>query len=367
MKNLLLLTLCMLASLSGYADGKGDEAWIANLKDLQSRKLMVILSEEHPDVATFYAKNKEGIERYKKGLELYNSNIKDVIQKHWTFNKDIEYIKMSEVENYAKTNKAVFLMPATITDGSLSYSCHFGAIEHPAYMSSALILMPSEAIQQFAIRKKRVLNEKYGLDGGLAHNHPYETLPVFFALDDKGKIDQKKIGKSSLIVAVRLMQERMTYALEKNTKIDRFDFYATVTEERCAQLQASTLLIPKSIVQPDLDEATIKSSLGKQEYMIVAEDLAMTLLEEASASGQCMVLTVPGMMVQTAGGGVQTSGQTSASASYAIEKLVHFKLVISLENYSLVSAHGLVLGENMKNQVFIKKINLSKISSCKSK
>jgi hypothetical protein len=187
---------------------------------------------------------------------------------------------------------------------------------------------------------------------------------VFFALDDKGKIDQKKIGKSSLIVAVRLMQERMTYALEKNTKIDRFDFYATVTEERCAQLQASTLLIPKSIVQPDLDEATIKSSLGKQEYMTVAEDLAMTLLEEASASGQCMVLTVPGMMVQTAGG---ASSTTVVSASYSIEKLVHFKLVISLENYSLVSAHGLVLGENMKNQVFIKKINLSKISSCKTK
>ncbi len=72
----------------------------AIVADLRNRTLLVEIQEEEESIVAELKKNPKKTKQltnYKKGIVDFNDNIKQTIQKYWTFNKQIEYKTKGEI------------------------------------------------------------------------------------------------------------------------------------------------------------------------------------------------------------------------------------------------------------------------------
>jgi hypothetical protein len=233
---LLLILATYTHSFAQWGMGKPED--VAAVKN---RTLIVVVEQSNPKIIEKLKKKNKGsyIDDYRKALDDYNDNMKDAVQKYWTFSSNVEYKTAEELESIVKSKSKDYAVLRCITmNGNYSgidiYSglnwtytdFKNGQKEDNDYWESSTFL-------------EVTLIEKAD-----------KFKPVFyFGLQDIFPLE------SDIIFGLRSTQWYFTQRANKAKAGEMRD----MIKENALQLKDKTLVARKDLVDPKLTPNTIKS------------------------------------------------------------------------------------------------------------
>jgi hypothetical protein len=113
-KTFVTLFLALLVTYAAYGQyGTGNPE---KMKQLQNRKLIVVLEEESAQIIKILQTKRrpDQIEKYRKSVADYNAAMKEVVEKLWQFDTKILYMKFTDAKRLYKTDQYAVLYCATV-------------------------------------------------------------------------------------------------------------------------------------------------------------------------------------------------------------------------------------------------------------
>ncbi len=105
-----LLVLSLFSSSFAMADDN------EHFKQIENRKLLVIIKKENPAHLKYYQKRakkndhfKNKIVEYKANIESYNKTIKDAVENYWGFDNPVEYMSYKEMKDLKRSQKKQYV------------------------------------------------------------------------------------------------------------------------------------------------------------------------------------------------------------------------------------------------------------------
>lgn len=280
------------------------------------------------------AESEGELNAYKSFISSYNILIKDVINKHWQFNKEktIEFKTFSEVQVLRKVNPRNYSL-LQFVQTKLWVTNEYGKETFTAKTIPTLVYSRMENSEPY--------------DDNFNKKIDY-SIYLPFINSRKGQ----QLYDSDLFIIIKLMQnhikEIQTYD-KKNYTI--MDFAKDQTDEFCDKLKGLTLLLDERLLETKTNKAEIAKTYSGNLSVIASEEISKTInLEEDVPVGIILPYSVK-------------SDKSGVPGLESSEKIMYMKCFINAKTANFYSCYGTKSIDNW--DPFFKTQEFKKIEKCK--
>jgi len=298
--------VCLALSINMKAQLNVDEV-IPSKTDIEKIKsntmVVVLFSENQEYIQTLTKKNKtEDLAFYKKSIESYNANIKEVIPKFFNIAKEIKFLNIDEVAAMMPAEKKEFSFLVFNVSASLGGNNDMNTKSNNAFAWQSL------SFDFYNSNPKSKYTENYKTIHFSDDNADYTKMEIY--LRDTKNSDSKMVGlknypniaptKADLIHTYRWLSGRFKEVAEGKKKV----------EPDGSPLKQKTLYICSDNLNKKLTEAEIKKKYKYKFKIVSKEEFDNALINQDSSV--CLLYVMP--MVKTAMGGAPTGISAARSA-----------------------------------------------------
>ncbi len=216
------------------------------IKLLYQRPLIVIEEVESPKVIEFLKKRKRPneIERYRKSIADYNTNVKEAVEKFWKFNPNILYKTYNEADKIFRSKSAYYSVLYCATFENFKIQGDSGGRLHPGlnwYCIYKDFSMKPDYWDNYTVMEVKLI-EEFNKPNPVFHQNLSDLIP----------------GKANLIFALQAMQ---FYTQEKgvNKTAKTLDLKEVIALSE-SELSAKTLLVKDASLYAGLSQNDIKAT-----------------------------------------------------------------------------------------------------------
>ncbi len=332
MKKLIIVSAFALAAISTRAqvnDKIGAEP--DEIKAMAKKTLVVELPEENDKViASFSKKTAEAdLAAYRASLASYREQIEPAVCKYWSYNKNIEFKKTSEVVALfqKKSTKYVALMKVVLADGGGAYVYSFG-LGVPA-----IVLTRTDGDSK--VTKKGQLELR---------KYDYQMYLVTNPFDD----GTESYSEAGMKFTLTQAQKHMDWIVKSTKSKTYHDYCKAMAKSNCSKLASKDLMVDEAGLYKSVDKSEAVESYGKAIDFEPAADLQKAYLD--ATPGKAVLISLP----------IGTISGTLVVVT--ITKLVYMKVVVDTETNTVLNA--IVPGMGKTYVEGVTKMDLRQLADC---
>lgn len=219
-----------------------------DINAVKSRQLIVMIEEPRAQILKYIekrkVKDKVSIEEYKADIDAFNTNMKEVLESYWPYNKsNIQYKTFEEIKALRKSGSKEFVVVNCISARASEFNMSYAETLGLFWTKNAMDFQTEGSGDYFTFFKVFLIE--------FFDEKPVFYTPVFDLIP----------SKAAIVFGIKNTSDYFTMRLNKksgsNTRDER-DRIQNQLAKRAPTLAQKTLLIRKDWLDPKLTEQMIK-------------------------------------------------------------------------------------------------------------